>query len=98
MSKTDELRHCPMCGSTRIKVYTTNSVQSFRRGVAKCLKCGCRVSAEGGGWPLFKELGFVPDEKGRYSPETVEIVYKESNARARKFAIDKWNSRIGGSE
>ena len=87
-----------MCGSTRIKVYTTNSVQSFRRGVVKCLECGCNVAAEGGGWPLYKELGFIPNEKGCYPPETNETVYRESNARARKSAIDKWNGKIGGSK
>lgn len=98
MSVSEELRPCPMCGSTRIKVYTTGSVQSFRRGVAKCLGCGCSVSAEGGGWPLYKELGFTPDEKGHYSQVANEAVRKESNARARKHAIEKWSSRIGGSE
>ena len=97
MSVSEELRPCPMCGSTRIKVYTTGSVQSFRRGVVKCLECGCRVSAVGGGWPLYKELGFIPDEKGRYSPETHEIVHRESNTRARKSAIDKWNGKFGGT-
>lgn len=98
MTATDELRPCPMCGSTRIKVYTTQSVQSFRRGVVKCLECGCRVSADGGGWPLYKELGFVPNEKGCYSPETQVIVYRKSNTMARKSAIDKWNGKIGGAE
>ena len=97
MTATDELRPCPMCGSTRIKVYTTQSVQSFRRGVVKCLKCGCNVAAEGGGWPLYKELGFIPNEKGWYSPEAHEAVRKESNARARKSAIDKWNGKFGGT-
>lgn len=40
MSATDELRPCPMCGSTRIKVYTTDSITPFRRGVVRCLNCG----------------------------------------------------------
>ena len=31
------MRPCPMCGSKRLKVYTTKSVQSFRRGTVKCL-------------------------------------------------------------
>lgn len=98
MSATEELRPCPMCGSKRIKVYTTGSVQSFRRGVVKCLECGCNVVAEGGGRPLYKELGFTPDEKGRYSPVANEAVRRESNARARKHVIEKWNSRIGEAE
>lgn len=98
MTAIDELRPCPMCGSKRLKVYTTESVQSFRRGTVKCLDCGCKVTAEGGGMPLYKELGFIPNEKGCYPPDTNEIVYRESNARARKHVIEKWNSRIGEAE
>lgn len=95
MSANEKLRPCPMCGSTRIKVYTTESVQSFRRGAVKCLGCGCKVTAEGGGAELYKELGFEDRKHGRYSYFADEQVRKESNARARKRATDKWNGKIG---
>lgn len=95
MIETDELRPCHMCGSTRIKVYTTESVQSFRRGTVKCLDCGYRVTAEGGGHSLYKELGLpLYDENGCHSGGAYEAVRKESNTRARKLAIDKWNGVV----
>lgn len=91
MTATDELRTCPMCGSTDLKHYTTESIQSFRRGTVKCKNCGCTVRAEGGGAELFKELGLVVGSNGRYSFDDYEAVRKESNDRAYRRAADRWN-------
>ena len=88
---SEKLRPCPMCGSTDLKHYTTESIQSFRRGVVKCKKCGCTVRAEGGGHELFRELGITQNNDGRYGRADYEVVRRESNERARKAAADKWN-------
>ena len=95
MAKTAyNLRPCPMCGSTKLKHYTTESVQSFRRGVVKCLECGCMVRAEGGGHELFAELGIIKNNNGRYDPADYEVVRVESNRRAYRLSAKRWNGVI----
>lgn len=91
MTETYELRPCPMCGSTDLKHYTTESVQSFRRGVVKCKQCGCTVKAEGGGFELFRLMGITPNKDGRHSMADYEAARKESNTRARRLSAEKWN-------
>lgn len=95
MSKTYELRPCPMCGGTDLKHYTTESVQSFRRGTVKCKRCGCTIRAEGGGHELFAQLGIIPNNDGRYSTADYEVVRRESNDRARRLSAAKWNGEVG---
>lgn len=94
MSKTYELRPCPMCGGTDLKHYTTESVQSFRRGTVKCKRCGCTVRAEGGGHELFAQLGIIPNNDGRHSMADYEVVRRESNDRARRLSAAKWNGEV----
>ena len=94
MSETYELRPCPMCGSIDLKHYTTESVQSFRRGTVKCKRCGCTVRAEGGGYELFTQLGIIPNNGGRYSMADYEVVRRESNDRARRLSAAKWNGEV----
>lgn len=91
MTDTYGLRPCPMCGSRNLKHYTTESVQSFRRGTVKCLDCGCMVRAEGGGHELFGELGLAPNNDGRYGRLDYEIARAESNDRAYRLSAKKWN-------
>ena len=83
-----------MCRSTELKHYTTESVQSFRRGTVKCKRCGCMVRAEGGGHELFAQLGIIPNNDGRYSIADYEIVRRESNDRARRLSAAKWNGEV----
>lgn len=92
---TDELRPCPMCGGSDLKHYTTESVQSFRRGTVKCRSCGCTVRAEGGGHELFREMGIAPNNNGRYSLADYEVVRRESNTRAYRRSAAKWNGEVG---
>ena len=94
-NKDIKLRPCPICGSQIIKIYTTEGKMSFRRGTVRCLKCGCTVKAEGGGHELFRELGIIPGNDGRFSMADYEVVRKESNARAYKNAANKWNGDYG---
>lgn len=94
MSKTYELRPCPMCGGTDLKHYTTESAQSYRRGTVKCKRCGCTVRAEGGGRELFAQLGIIPNNDGRYSMADYEVVRRESNDRTRRLSAAKWNGEV----
>jgi hypothetical protein len=91
VTATYRLRPCPMCRSTELKHYTTESVQSFRRGTVKCKRCGCMVRAGGGGHELFAQLGIIPNNDGRYSMADYEVVRRESNDRARRLSAAKWN-------
>lgn len=90
MTKTYELRPCPMCGSTDIKHYTTEGRESYRRGVVKCRRCGCQVRAEGGGFELFKELG-LPKDGDERTLKDYYLARQESNARAYRLSADRWN-------
>lgn len=94
MSKSYKLRPCPMCGSSDLKHYTTESVQSFRRGTVKCKRCGCMVRAEGGGRELFAKLGIVPNGDGRHSMADYEAARRESNDRAYRLSAAKWNGEV----
>ena len=76
----DGMRPCPLCGSEEIKVYVTGAQGAYRRGVAKCLGCGCRVEAESGGYHDY------PHDDPR---ET----YDMANSDARSGVIEKWNRR-----
>ena len=76
----DGMRPCPLCGSEEIKVYVTGAQGAYRRGVVKCLGCGCRVEAESGGYHDY------PHDDPR---ET----YDMANFDARSGVIEKWNRR-----
>ena len=92
VNETYDLRPCPMCGSTDLKHYTTESVQSLRRGTVRCKKCGCTVRAEGGSFrELLDELEIVPGNDGCYTIADYAVARRESNERAYRLSAEKWN-------
>ena len=74
------LKPCPLCGG-KVRMYTTESVQSYRRAVIKCDACHLEMREEGGGYHDF-------------ATSSVDEKRKLSNERAKALATEKWNTRV----
>ena len=74
------LKPCPLCGSTDIKLYTTESRRSYRRGTVRCQNCGCTVTAEG----EYMPSNGLDDYKYRRN---------RSLETAKERVAEKWNKR-----
>ena len=61
-------------------MYTTESVQSYRRAVIRCDACHLEMREEGGGYHDF-------------TASSVDEKRKLSNERAKALAKKKWNTR-----
>ena len=87
MSITDELLPCPKCGSTDLKLYTTDSRRSMRKGHVRCNRCRIKVEADS------NVMGYMRDYP---QFETYEELRDFAVSEAKRNAIAEWNRRVDG--
>lgn len=82
---SEELKPCPLCGSTNLKHYVTQARGGTMRGVVVCETCGCRLEH------YTDHVHFIAEAYGGD--------WKSANEYAREDArikvAQRWNRRVG---
>lgn len=80
---SNELKPCPFCGSSDIKIYVTQGRRFVRTGHARCENCQMKIDApiERLSYNRFLDINTYEDECRHY------------NELAKYAIIEKWNTR-----
>lgn len=80
----EKLKPCPKCKGTDLKLYTTDSRQSMRKGHVRCNRCRIKVEADSG---VMGFLDWYPEI------ESYDQLRAYAVSEAKRKAVEEWNRR-----